>query len=162
MLREINSSEFVIIQQLAHEIWPIAYQSILSKEQLSYMLDSMYNSKTLSDQLENGQRCAVYEIDNNPIGFVCFEANYPTIGTMRIHKLYVLSHLQGGGYGKKLIKFVTHEAKLIGLTSINLNVNRFNTAVKFYKYLGFKIIREEDIDIGNGYLMEDYFMELGI
>lgn len=162
MIREIKSDEVEIIHHLAHQIWPIAYRSILSNEQMSYMLNSMYNSKTLSNQLENGQRCAVYEIENNPIGFVCFEANYPTIGKMRIHKLYILSHIQGGGYGRKLIEYVSHEAKLLGLTSLNLNVNRFNTAVEFYKKLGFKIMREEDIDIGNGYLMEDYFMELGI
>jgi hypothetical protein len=40
-----------------------------------------------------------------------------------------------------------------------LNVNRFNKAVQFYQYLEFTIIKEENIDIGDGYLMEDYVME---
>ena len=161
MIREINSDEVQIIHHLAYKIWPVAYKSILSQEQLNYMLEKMYNLETLSLQLQNGHRCIVYEIENQPIGFVCFEANHPSIGSMRIHKLYVLTYFQGGGYGRKLIEVVKNEAIHFELASINLNVNRFNTAVQVYKNLGFKIMREEDIDIGNGYLMEDYFMELG-
>ena len=30
---------------------------------------------------------------------------------------------------------------------------------EFYEKLGFTVIKEEDIDIGNGYLMNDYVME---
>ena len=45
-------------------------------------------------------------------------------------------------------------------TSLILNVNRFNNAVQFYQHLGFRIVKEENIDIGNGYLMEDYVMDL--
>ena len=32
------------------------------------------------------------------------------------------------------------------------------TAVGFYEKLGFTVIKEEDIDIGNGFFMNDYFM----
>jgi ribosomal protein S18 acetylase RimI-like enzyme len=41
-----------------------------------------------------------------------------------------------------------------------VNVNRHNKALHFYEKYGFKIIREEDIDIGEGYFMNDYVMEL--
>ena len=40
-----------------------------------------------------------------------------------------------------------------------LNVNRRNKAKQFYEHLGFTIISEEDIDIGQGYFMNDYVME---
>ena len=43
--------------------------------------------------------------------------------------------------------------------SLLLNVNRHNKAISFYKKYGFDIIAEEDIDIGNGYYMNDYVME---
>jgi ribosomal protein S18 acetylase RimI-like enzyme len=39
-----------------------------------------------------------------------------------------------------------------------LNVNRNNKALGFYQKFGFVILREEDIDIGNGYFMNDYIM----
>ena len=45
-------------------------------------------------------------------------------------------------------------------TGVFLNVNRFNTAVKFYKKQNFTISDTVDIEIGNGFLMEDYVMEL--
>jgi len=39
-------------------------------------------------------------------------------------------------------------------------VNRQNNAKNFYEKLGFVVIKEEDIDIGNGYFMNDYVMEM--
>ena len=46
-----------------------------------------------------------------------------------------------------------------GAVSLLLNVNRQNKAKFFYEKLGFTVIKEEDIDIGNGYFMNDYVME---
>ena len=43
---------------------------------------------------------------------------------------------------------------------IELNVNRQNNAVDFYKRLGFTILKEVDIPIGKGYFMNDYVMSL--
>ena len=43
---------------------------------------------------------------------------------------------------------------------ISLNVNRFNKAFIFYQKMGFEIVAEEDLAIGQGYLMEDYKMEI--
>ena len=42
---------------------------------------------------------------------------------------------------------------------IELNVNRFNKAIYFYQKNQFEIVEEVDIEIGNGYLMEDYVMK---
>jgi len=49
--------------------------------------------------------------------------------------------------------------KIKGASSLQLNVNRNNNAKVFYEKIGFAVIKEEDIDIGNGYLMNDYVME---
>jgi hypothetical protein len=38
-------------------------------------------------------------------------------------------------------------------------MNRNNKARQFYEKNGFIIIKEEDIDIGNNYFMNDYVME---
>lgn len=42
---------------------------------------------------------------------------------------------------------------------ISLNVDRYNTALNFYKKISFEITEEVDITFGEGYLMEDYIME---
>jgi len=58
-----------------------------------------------------------------------------------------------------LIDAIENKAKANNDQSISLNVNRFNLASLFYQKQGFQIVGEEDIAIGNGYLMEDYKME---
>jgi ribosomal protein S18 acetylase RimI-like enzyme len=41
-------------------------------------------------------------------------------------------------------------------------VNRENKAIGFYNKLGFTIIAEEDIPIGNGFFMNDYVMQISL
>jgi ribosomal protein S18 acetylase RimI-like enzyme len=60
----------------------------------------------------------------------------------------------------KLLYHIIGEIKKTGATSLQLNVNRHNKALHFYEKQGFKIIRKEDINIGSGYFMNDYVMEL--
>lgn len=45
---------------------------------------------------------------------------------------------------------------------IELNVNKFNSAVNFYKHLGMRVILEEDFPIGNGFYKTDYIMGLDV
>jgi ribosomal protein S18 acetylase RimI-like enzyme len=66
---------------------------------------------------------------------------------------------QGKGTGKFVINEILKAIIIKGGKALQLNVNRNNRAKEFYEKLGFTIIREEDNDIGNGYLMNDYVME---
>jgi ribosomal protein S18 acetylase RimI-like enzyme len=47
-----------------------------------------------------------------------------------------------------------------GIETIELNVNKYNSAVSFYEKMGFERIREMVLDIGQGYVMDDYVMQL--
>jgi catechol-2,3-dioxygenase len=47
----------------------------------------------------------------------------------------------------------------MNLNRVFLNVNRFNKAKNFYEKIGMNICKVEDIEIGNGYFMEDFVME---
>jgi ribosomal protein S18 acetylase RimI-like enzyme len=69
-----------------------------------------------------------------------------------------LPETQGKGIGKKVIEKIEKLALENHSTALSLNVNRFNSALNFYKKTGFEIINEVNIDIGKGYLMEDYVM----
>lgn len=157
-IRSIDSSEVNVIQDLAHRIWPDTFGEILSKEQIAYMLNWMYSLETLSKQLSEGHHFFLYEEHGIPLGFMGIELFDDH--RVKIHKLYVLPDTQGKGIGKKFISFVKTWAKEHGANTVFLNVNRFNKAVDFYKHIGMAIIKTEDIDIGNGYLMEDYVMEV--
>jgi GNAT superfamily N-acetyltransferase len=154
-LEDINTIGF-----LAQQIWPRAYQDILSDAQLGYMLNLFYSPASLRHQmLEDKQNFLVVEEDEEPIGFASWSrAAEP--GVYRLHKIYVLSGMQGKGLGKAILDFIFEDIAPQGARVLQLNVNRNNKARRFYEKMGFAVIREEDIDIGNNYFMNDYVMEL--
>ena len=162
VIQVTSNEQLQIVADLAKRIWPVAYAAILSKEQLHYMLDRFYNLEALQKQLENGQVFYLAQNENQEfVGFVSYEINCEPNKT-KIHKIYVLPETQGTGIGKQLFDLVKTKAQENQQTAIFLNVNKYNTAQNFYQKLGFTIIKEEVIDIGKGYVMDDYVMEVVI
>jgi ribosomal protein S18 acetylase RimI-like enzyme len=161
-IRLIDTSEVEEVTKLAHQIWPDTFRDILTTEQLQFMLEWMYNPETLTSQIQSGHLFFLLENEQGNIGFMGIQVAHPSSDLLKIHKLYVLPSQQGKGYGKLLIEHAVSVAKSYGNSTITLNVNRFNKSVNFYQAMGFQITREEDIEIGHGYLMEDYVMELSL
>jgi ribosomal protein S18 acetylase RimI-like enzyme len=158
ILKVTTKEQLQVVADLANAIWPVAYATILSKEQLHYMLDKFYNLEALQKQLENEQVFYLAQNENQEfVGFVAYEINCEPNKT-KIHKIYVLPETQGIGIGKQLFNLVKNKAQENQQTAIFLNVNKYNNAQKFYQKLGFTITKEEVIDIGNGYVMDDYVM----
>lgn len=155
-------TQLEVIKELAYAIWPYAYAEILSKEQLVYMLDRFYNPEALLKQAENGQQFYLAQnVQQEYVGFVSYEINCEPNKT-KIHKIYVLPKTQGSGVGKQLFELVKSRAEENQQKAIFLNVNKYNKAQEFYLKLGFKITKEEVIDIGNNYIMDDYVMEVNL
>ncbi|MGZ5281152.1 MAG: N-acetyltransferase family protein [Bacteroidia bacterium] len=148
------------IQHIAEKTWPVAYAEILSPEQMRFMLDKMYAIEALEKQMTAGHFFLLAASGNENIGFASYELNYENTKSTKLHKLYVLPQMQGKNAGKALLNEVINSAKAADQKSLLLNVNRNNKAVDFYKKLDFSIIKEKDIDIGNGYFMNDFVMEL--
>lgn len=161
-IKQLNSDDVMIVNHLAHEIWPLTFKDILSKDQISYMLDWMYSIDTLQEQVQTGYLYYLLTLDGIPTGFLGLEPNFPDQNQLRIHKLYVKPNAHKKGLGRSLINQAIDIAFDLDQTSLHLNVNKFNPAVDFYKHIGFKVLKEEDIDIGKGYLMEDFVMELSL
>ena len=155
-----TDADFKTIRALAEIVWPVTYGTILSKEQLDFMFEMMYSVGSLQEQATNKKHhfIIVYE-DTIPLGFASFEFNCEQSGKTKVHKIYIVPNLQGKGIGRTLIEYISVEALNNNNDSIYLNVNRYNVAKTFYERIGLSITKEEDIDIGNGYLMEDYVME---
>lgn len=161
-IRALKQDELSIVHEIAHATWPDTFKDILSQEQIQYMLNWMYDLKQLENQFNQGHQFYVAELEEKPVGFIGIEPNYPENGITKIHKIYILPNQQGTGIGKKLIEFVKELSIQSEMEGLLLNVNRFNKAVDFYKAIGFNILFEENIDIGNGYLMEDFVMKLDL
>ena len=162
MIRILQATitDIPLIQEIAHKTWPNTYGSILSDEQLDYMLDLMYSDESLLQQLKTKPLFFLAYENDICLGFISCENNYQNKKVTRLHKIYILPEAQGKGVGNALIEKVVGLAKENQSETISLNVNKFNKAVSFYKKMGFEVVEEEDLDIGNGFLMEDYKMEL--
>lgn len=158
----IQKEQLHHVAELAQIIWPVAYCDIISKEQLNYMLDKFYSIESLVHQQEllKHEFLLVFNDDNKPIAYASFgNSSEDNSSFVKLHKLYVLPECQGNGIGKSIIDFLESQMKREKKTLLRLNVNRKNIAVDFYKKSGFEIIGVEDIDIGNGYFMNDFVME---
>ena len=93
-IKQLNSDDIMIVNNLAHEIWPSTFRDILSKEQISYMLDWMYSIETLQEQVQTGYLYYLATLDGVAVGFLGLEPNFPDQNQLRIHKLYVKPSMQ--------------------------------------------------------------------
>lgn len=158
-IRTAELEDLNTIGYLAYQVWPSAYKDILTFDQLHYMLQHFYSPSSLRDQMLSKQHVFVVAEDgeDEPVGF----ASYSEVkkGIFKLHKLYVLPATQGKHVGRALLESVEEDCRALGATKMIVNVNRFNKAKTFYEKSGYKIAYEEKVDIGNGYVQDDYVME---
>lgn len=156
-IRKAGAADVTLIHDLAWQIWPVAYRDILSDDQITYMLHLLYNEEKLLEQIEQQVTFIIASEKLQPVGFASFSLIRPAV--YKLHKLYVLPSQQGKGTGRFVIDYLEKFMSSAGAGALHLNVNRQNSAKKFYEKLGFTVIDEEDTDIGNGYFMNDFVME---
>jgi N-acetylglutamate synthase-like GNAT family acetyltransferase len=155
ILRKATLEDIPTIQEIAEEAWRHTYGPILSEEQTLYMLPMMYAHEVLVPQIE---LFSLLEVNGVAIGYCAFEKQTDNEG--KLHKLYLRPSLKQKGAGTFIIDQISQQARNLGLQSIYLNVNKLNSAVDFYLKKGFIKEREMVLDIGSGYVMDDYVMRL--
>ena len=133
---------------MAREIVREHFDPIIGKAQNDYMIELFQTPAAIRDQLEHGYRYFFVREDDRQIGFLAF---YPRKDAMYLSKLYLYKTERGKGYSRKMLEFVIRAAVAAGLDSVELNVNRNNSAVLAYEKLGFHVIRTEKNDIGKGF-----------
>lgn len=161
-VRPATVADIPVIRSIAHATWPVAYvPCILDVPQLDYMLDLLYSERALTEAMTlKDQRFMLLNDGARDIAFAGYTLHYNGSRVTHLNKLYVLPDEQGTGAGKELVELVLDKARSAGDEAVELNVNKRNVAIKFYQRMGFRIDREEVIDIGQGYVMDDYVMSL--
>lgn len=157
---EISSDRICDIQEIAHVAWPVAFKEILTQEQIRYMLNWMYSESSLIEQFGKNNRFFLAKLEEKPVGFMSIENNSQYSERTKIHKAYILPYFQAKGIGHAFFDRALSEAQTYGDKAIYLNVNKYNRgAIAFYEKYGMAKIGEEVIDIGNGFVMDDYVFE---
>lgn len=148
-----------VMSVMAAEIVREHFDPIIGKEQNDYMIQKFQTADSIRQQLKNGSQYYFVLEQEKRIGFMAF---YPKDRAMYLSKFYLYKNERGKGYAVQMMDFVIGAARDAGLESVDLNVNRNNSAVNVYENLGFSVIRTEKKDIGSGFYMDDYVFSLKI
>lgn len=146
------------IGRLAREIWREHYPAIIGTEQTEYMLENIYHTNALQEQVLRGHRFFLWMEEDVPVGFAAIDPTPVDAGFLA--KLYLLDTYRGKGIAPRFLAFLEEQLHQAGQHTVRLTVNRQNIgAINFYFKQGFKIVHCADFDIGNGYFMNDFVME---
>jgi GNAT superfamily N-acetyltransferase len=147
------------VGELAGTIWRQHYPGIITHEQIEYMLPRMYSVEALSEFLRASDAgLALAHVGDRLAGFAAwYRPDEPA--TTKLDKLYVLPELHGHGVGRRLIAHVEEAARAAGAATLVLNVNKRNVrSIAFYERCGFATREAVVVDIGGGFVMDDYVM----
>lgn len=158
---EAKEKDIPLIQNLARRSWEAAYAAILSPEQIEYMLKTLYSQNEITIHLQNPDYhyYLIFDETNNSFeGFIGYEHGFEEY-TTKLHRIYLVPESKGKGIGTAAIDFLKEKTSSGNDRRIILNVNKNNPAKKFYESQEFSVFNEVVVDIGNGFVMDDYEME---
>lgn len=168
VIRRADANQLQTIHEMAEVVFRETYKTILSPEQMDYMMEWMYSLANLEKQVAMGHTYYIAWLGDEPLGYLSVRKDsVDADGTevWHLEKIYVMPSAQGSGLGHKLLETAkqhVRDNKTAAKARIELNVNRNNPAVGFYRRQGLTILRQGDFPIGNGFYMNDYIMGLDI
>jgi GNAT superfamily N-acetyltransferase len=158
IVKVTTKEDIILLAKKADTVWHEYFKSILSSEQIDYMVEKFQSEKAITKQIEESGYEYYFIIEDNEI------AGYTGIKKeeekLFISKLYLLKEFRGKGLSSLCFKFIEDYLKKNNLKSMYLTVNKYNeNSINVYKHWGFDIVRAEKNDIGNCFYMDDYIME---
>jgi diamine N-acetyltransferase len=146
------------IQVLARRIWNEAYGTMLSKEQIDYMLELMYSEKVIAEEISNGIAWDIILDDDRPCGYLSYA--FAEDNSVKLSKIYIEKGSRGKAIAADAVNRILQYAKRNGRHYVFLTVNKNNKrAIRAYEKSGFTITSSVVTDIGNGFVMDDYIMK---
>lgn len=153
------------LADLADEIWHEYWPALIGPEQTDYMVENFQSLEAIErDMAEHAYEYWFLrtEDDGRIVGYTGGHAE-PETNRYFISKIYLRAEERGKGFASQAIAFYDQLARERGLDALYLTVNKRNElGVRAYLGKGFEIIDAVETDIGNGFVMDDYIMELAV
>ena len=149
------------VARMAHEVWNEHYVPLIGQAQVDYMVAKFQSAEAMQSQIDSGYEYFQIQHSGRSIGYAAIRHDAADAHVF-ISKLYVLAAHRGSGAGRQTLELLERMARERGATHLWLTVNKGNPSVRAYERLGFKIVDAMVVDIGGGYVMDDYKMEKGI
>ncbi len=151
-----TSEDIMECAALAAEIWNQHFSSILSQEQIDYMVSRFQSRKALLDQIDNeGYSYYFFSVDGERVGYfgICPKDDK----TMFLSKIYMKKAYRGNGYASKGFEFIKAQARALDCSKIWLTVNRYNeSSIAVYEHWNMQRDGVRTTEIGQGFIMDDY------
>lgn len=156
-----SDDDLRIIASIGHSVWNEAYDGIVPKDQIDYMLDKYQSFEALRDQVDNkGYTYLMIRDGARDVGYAGY---VPDENGLFLSKIYILRQYRGHGYSGPVFAHLREVARSLGLDRVYLTVNRGNErSIEVYRHEGFEIVRSQDVPIGDGFTMYDYVMEMRV
>lgn len=160
---EVHKADRIsITAKLAREIWNEHYVPIIGQEQVDYMLEKFQSKAAIGRYLRDGQEYFLIEEEGKALGYMALLAD-AAANSLMISKIYVKQSAKGRGLGSLLLEHAQKLGRNKGLDYLWLTVNKYNdNSIAWYQSKGFEIVEELVMDIGKGYVMDDYRMVLSL
>ncbi len=162
-LRPVAAADVEAIAALARIIWQSTYAEIITQAQIDYMLGQRYNAPRLLEELATpGIWWDQAFVEGERVGFAaCYLSGQP--GELKLDKLYVHPGRQRCGIGGALIGRAIEHGRAAGCDTLILAVNKRNArAIAAYEKHGFAVRESVRVDIGGGFVMDDFIMARSI
>ena len=153
-----SEAQIASVEKLAHEIWYEYYVPLIGQSQVDYMVSKFQSAAAMREQIRAGYEYFTMERDAALLGYMAVQSQ-PAEQRLFISKLYLHRDARGTGTGRLAMEFIERLARDRRLPLLWLTVNKGNPAVKTYQRLGFRIEAPVVMDIGNGFVMDDFRME---
>ncbi len=151
-----SERHFKIIETLGDIIWHEHYTPIIGKDQIDYMLSKFQSKEAIAHQILDDYEYYMLQFKDENIGYLSIKKEDDNLF---ISKLYILKSYRGKSFGKQAMSFIENKARELNCESISLTVNKNNSdSINTYEKLGFKNLGAIIMDIGNGFVMDDYRM----
>src|SRR5262245_11029663 len=153
-----NATQVAEIARMAHQVWNEYYVPIIGQAQVDYMVARFQSPEAMQSQIDTGYEYFQMQQSGENVGYAAIRHDAAD-ARLFISKLYVLASHRKSGAGRQCLEHFERTARERGATHLWLTVNKGNPSVRAYERLGFKIVEALVMDIGGGYVMDDYKME---
>ena len=155
-------AQLEVVAALAHEIWYEFYVPLIGRAQVDYMVAKFQNVAAMQSQIDQGYEYFLVQREDTAgqvrdIGYCAWQEQAD--GAVFLSKFYLRKSARGAGTGRKCMEFIEGLARRRGHSLLWLTVNKGNPSVQAYQRLGFRIAADLVMDIGGGFVMDDYRME---
>jgi len=153
-----SDAQIALAAALARDIWYEYYEPLIGLAQVEYMVGKFQSVSAISGHVRGDYQYFLMQREGIPVGYLAVQPQ-PAQDSLFVSKLYLQRQARGSGTGRAAMTFIEQLAHQRGVGRLWLTVNKGNPAIKAYERLGFRIAGPIVMDIGNGFVMDDFRME---